>query len=106
MKKIAIVPSYEVFENNQLIDPELNLDGHLSSASDLFQNLRKDYEVHTYDMFTNLKEIDIFIIERPDLYLINKFYNELKKRNLIFIPWEPPLVMSEHSPDNLLRLCK
>jgi hypothetical protein len=106
MKKIAIVPSYEILENNRLLDPKLNVDGHLSSAVALIDNLRKDYEVNTYDLFSNLSDVDIFIIERPDYFLISKVYNEFKKRNLIFIPWEPPLVTREHSPEKLHRMSK
>ncbi len=106
MKRIAIIPSYEAFENNRLIDVDLNADGHLSAAVALFYDLRKDYEVHTYDVFSNLSDIDFFIMERPDFYLLSKLYNGLKKKNLIFIPWEPPVVLSAHSSKNLLRLSK
>jgi len=106
MKKIAIIPSYEVFENNRLIEADFNVDGRLSAAVSLFHDLRKEYQVHTYDVFSNLNHIDIVIMERPDYYLLSKLYNGHKKRNLIFIPWEPPVVLSAHSSENLLRLSK
>jgi hypothetical protein len=104
-RKIAVIPTSKLYQNNLLFKSSSRIND-LTASAKIFNYLKKDFDVNTYDSYDDLGLVDIFIFERLDLEILDLIYNKFNKRNLILISWEPPVVSKLYSEKNLIRISK
>ena len=106
MLKIAIIPNSEYYEKGKLFDSRAYKYTRDFKWIKLQNRFKSHYQFGTIDQFSDLNDVDFFIFERIDTYLLSKIYNILNKRNLICIHTEPVVVSADYSHQALKKNSK
>jgi hypothetical protein len=109
MKKIAVIPWSEHFNNNEIfkLESKHNIDDRLEPFFEFKKHaLKNNYEINTIDIYNDITNIDFFFFFKLDFKMLNILLKLDYKDRMFYFAWEPPVVTKIHKNKNLKRLSR
>ena len=90
--KVAFVPWDDSVMKDRMFTPGYSgyKDSHIVFAEEME---KLGYEIHTIDMYKNLKEADLFLFSKMNYRWLNKVMREHLLNRTVYCSAEPPVVV-------------